>query len=122
MIQPLLLGGLIRYFVAGSGVTRDDAWLYAGGVSFCAVLLAITHHPYFFSVQRIGMRMRVACCSLMYRKVSYILIEYTINNICKILITQWSISGFVTLDKGVSQKWTNKILEILLIVVCFRSS
>ncbi|XP_059156862.1 ATP-binding cassette sub-family C member 4-like isoform X7 [Physella acuta] len=68
VFQPILLGGLIRYFTPDSTVTKSEAWLYAFGVSMCAIVLAITHHPYFFCVQRIGMRMRIACCSLMYKK------------------------------------------------------
>ncbi|KAL3847450.1 hypothetical protein ACJMK2_018356 [Sinanodonta woodiana] len=66
--QPLLLGGLIRYFTPDTTLSRQDAFLYAMGVSLCAVNLAVLHHPYFFGVQRIGMKMRVACCSLLYRK------------------------------------------------------
>ncbi|WAR23542.1 ABCC3-like protein, partial [Mya arenaria] len=61
-------GGLIRYFTPGSEVTKTESLLYAGGVSLCALILAISHHPYFFGVQRIGMKMRLACCSVMYRK------------------------------------------------------
>ncbi|XP_060582248.1 ATP-binding cassette sub-family C member 4-like isoform X3 [Ruditapes philippinarum] len=68
VIQPLLLGGLIRYFTPGSGVSKTESYLYAMGVSLCAIMLAISHHPYFFGVQRIGMKMRIACCSLLYRK------------------------------------------------------
>ncbi|RUS91065.1 hypothetical protein EGW08_001193, partial [Elysia chlorotica] len=68
VVQPLLLGGLIRYFTPNSTTSRSEAWLYAMGVALCAVVLAISHHPYFFAVQRIGMRMRIACCSLMYKK------------------------------------------------------
>ncbi|XP_033761066.1 multidrug resistance-associated protein 4-like isoform X2 [Pecten maximus] len=68
VVQPLLLGQLIRYFTPDSTVSERDAYLYAMGVSLCAVVLAVAHHPYFFGVQRIGMQMRVACCSLLYRK------------------------------------------------------
>ncbi|XP_052784406.1 ATP-binding cassette sub-family C member 4-like [Mya arenaria] len=68
IVQPLLLGGLIRYFTPGSEVTKTESLLYAGGISLCAVILAVSHHPYFFGVQRIGMKMRIACCSLLYRK------------------------------------------------------
>ncbi|XP_076435453.1 ATP-binding cassette sub-family C member 4-like isoform X2 [Babylonia areolata] len=68
VFQPLLLGGLIRYFTPGSQVSTTEAYLYAMGVSLCAILIAITHHPYFFGVVRMGMQMRVACCSLMYKK------------------------------------------------------
>ena len=69
MLQPLLLGGLIRYFTPNSQVTEMEAYLYAMGVSLCAILIAVAHHPYFFGVTRMGMQMRVACCSLMYKKV-----------------------------------------------------
>ncbi|KAK3729239.1 hypothetical protein RRG08_008566 [Elysia crispata] len=68
VVQPLLLGGLIRYFTPNTTTSRTEAWMYAMGVAFCAIVLAISHHPYFFAVQRIGMRMRIACCSLMYKK------------------------------------------------------
>ncbi|XP_041354291.1 ATP-binding cassette sub-family C member 4-like [Gigantopelta aegis] len=68
VVQPVLLGGLIRYFTREATITKTDAYMYALGVSLCAVVLAITHHPYFFIVTRLGMQMRVACCSLMYKK------------------------------------------------------
>ncbi|KAL8592423.1 hypothetical protein ACOMHN_021365 [Nucella lapillus] len=68
VVQPLLLGGLIRYFTPGSQVSSTEAYLYALGVSVCAAVIAVTHHPYFFGVTRMGMQMRVACCSLMYKK------------------------------------------------------
>lgn len=68
VVQPLLLGQLIQYFTPDSKVSTADAYLYAMGVSLCAIVLAVAHHPYFFGVQRIGMQMRVACCSLLYRK------------------------------------------------------
>ncbi|XP_067669590.1 ATP-binding cassette sub-family C member 4-like isoform X2 [Haliotis asinina] len=68
VVQPLLLGGLIRYFTPDSTITKQEAFLYAMAVSICAIVLAVAHHPYFFSVTRIGMQMRVACCSLMYKK------------------------------------------------------
>ncbi|XP_048247853.1 ATP-binding cassette sub-family C member 4-like isoform X3 [Haliotis rufescens] len=68
VVQPLLLGGLIRFFTPESTISKEEAYLYAMAVSICAIVLAVAHHPYFFSVTRIGMQMRVACCSLMYKK------------------------------------------------------
>ena len=70
VLQPLFLASLINYFTPESEVTKTQVFLYAGGVSLCAMVMSIIHHPYFFRVQRIGMKMRVACCSLLYRKVS----------------------------------------------------
>ena len=69
VVQPLLMGGLIRYFSPDTTVSLLEAYMYAIGVGLCAVLVAITHHPYFFQVMRIGMRIRVAACSLLFKKV-----------------------------------------------------
>ncbi|XP_006814818.1 ATP-binding cassette sub-family C member 4-like, partial [Saccoglossus kowalevskii] len=68
VIQPLLLGQLISYFSPGSTKTQTEAYLYAFGVSICAFLLIVTHHPYFHCTQVIGMRIRICCCALIYRK------------------------------------------------------
>ena len=43
--------------------------MYALAMTICAVVLVLTFHPYVFYVMRMGMRMKIACNSLMYRKV-----------------------------------------------------
>lgn len=72
------MGGLIRYFRFCSTMPLTDAYLYAFGLSMCALMLAIWHHPYFYQVQRAGMQIRVACCGLIYKKV-----EFTKFETCK---------------------------------------
>uniref|UniRef100_UPI00358E0961 ATP-binding cassette sub-family C member 4-like n=1 Tax=Myxine glutinosa TaxID=7769 RepID=UPI00358E0961 len=67
VIQPLLLGGLIDYFQEVY-TSQATAYLYAAGVSGCAFAFAIIHHIYFFQSQRIGMRIRVALCHIIYSK------------------------------------------------------
>ena len=59
---------MIQYFSPDSQVTLTEAYLYAGGVVAMTVLWIFTHHNYFFSVQHTGMKLRVASCSLLYRK------------------------------------------------------
>ena len=59
---------MIEYFTPNSRVSLTEAYLYAGGVVAMTVLWIFTHHNYFFSVQHTGMKLRVACCSLLYRK------------------------------------------------------
>ncbi|KAK3795777.1 hypothetical protein RRG08_031858 [Elysia crispata] len=66
--QPLLLAEFLDYFTPGSSMSSTKAWLYATGVVLCSITLNITHHPYFFGTARIGMRLRVSSCSLMYQK------------------------------------------------------
>lgn len=74
VIQPLLLGKLIEYF-EGYDTTDTaavyEAYSYAAGISLSTIGLAVLHHLYFYHVQRAGMKIRVAMCHMIYRKVSH---------------------------------------------------
>lgn len=68
--QPLCLGQLVHYFGSGDNtISTWEAYLYATGVVLGSALYTFTHHPYFFECQHIGMQIRVAACSLVYKKV-----------------------------------------------------
>ncbi|XP_042212324.1 ATP-binding cassette sub-family C member 4-like isoform X2 [Homarus americanus] len=66
--QPLCLGGLIRYYSGAEGYTALYGWLYSTGVVMGSILYIFSHHPYFWGVQLSGMQIRVASCSMIYRK------------------------------------------------------
>lgn len=66
--QPLFLGGLIEYFKPGSEVTKSEAYMYALGIVLCSGVNILVIHPYMMGVMHIGMKMRLSCCSLIYRK------------------------------------------------------
>jgi len=72
MIQPIFLGGLIHYFSQGSGINRNTAYLYAGGVIVCSLFNIFGKNPIWLAVFHTGMKMRVGTCSLIYRKVNLI--------------------------------------------------
>jgi ABC transporter transmembrane region. len=70
--QPLFLGGLVRYFSesnSDNSITVEEAYIYAAGVVLCSGLNVFAVHPYMMGIIHIGMKIRVACCSLIYRKV-----------------------------------------------------
>ena len=71
VLQPMLMGLLIRYFSPGSDVTARDAYLLASGISACTIFPLVTHHPYYYQATRMGMWLRVALCSLIYQKVIF---------------------------------------------------
>lgn len=74
VIQPLLLGKLIEYFESYDPINAAavyEAYSYAAGISLSTIGLAILHHLYFYHVQRAGMKIRVALCNMIYRKVSH---------------------------------------------------
>ena len=50
----------------------QGAYGYAAGLSACVLVWAVLHHLYFYRIQRVGMRLRVALCHMIYRKVSVI--------------------------------------------------
>ncbi|XP_058040750.1 ATP-binding cassette sub-family C member 4 [Ahaetulla prasina] len=73
LIQPVFLGMIIEYFEKiGSSHADENALAYAYGsaaaLSVCTLILAITHHLYFYHVQRAGMKLRVAMCHMIYHK------------------------------------------------------
>lgn len=73
VFQPLLLGKIIIYF---ENSDQDDqgsicmAYGYAAAISLSTFGLTILQHLYYYHVVRIGMKMRVAMCHMIYRKVS----------------------------------------------------
>ncbi|XP_023271735.1 multidrug resistance-associated protein 4-like [Seriola lalandi dorsalis] len=75
VIQPVLLGKLIEYFESNDPINTAavyEAYSYAAGISLSTIGLAILHHLYFYHVQRVGMKIRVAMCHMIYRKALYL--------------------------------------------------
>ena len=58
------------YFAPGSNMSLKEAYFYGAGVIAMSALYTFTHHPYFFGVMHTGMRIRIATCCLVYRKVN----------------------------------------------------
>uniref|UniRef100_A0A8C5FWZ3 Cystic fibrosis transmembrane conductance regulator n=1 Tax=Gadus morhua TaxID=8049 RepID=A0A8C5FWZ3_GADMO len=71
IVQPVLLGYLLRYFETydpNDYHGLELACYYALGMSLCLLLLAVMHHILFFNTQKAGMKIRVAMCNMIFRK------------------------------------------------------
>ncbi|XP_017763434.1 PREDICTED: probable multidrug resistance-associated protein lethal(2)03659 isoform X2 [Eufriesea mexicana] len=70
IMQPIFLGRLLRYYTIDNDtvVTKQTAYLYAGGVVLCSGIMIFFTHPYMMGILHMGMKLRVACCTLIYRK------------------------------------------------------
>lgn len=67
--QPILLGKLLEYFRVESTVTKTDALWYAGAIVTLNALGALLINQYMMMSFHYGMKVRAACCALIYRKV-----------------------------------------------------
>ncbi|XP_075982413.1 putative multidrug resistance-associated protein lethal(2)03659 [Anticarsia gemmatalis] len=66
--QPVFLGKLVEFYSPESTIKQEEAYLYAGAVVLCSALNVFVVHPYMMAILHMGMKFRVACCSLIYRK------------------------------------------------------
>ncbi|KOB73955.1 Uncharacterized protein OBRU01_10113, partial [Operophtera brumata] len=82
--QPVLLGKLVEYYSPEQhNIQQNEAYMYAGGVVLCSALNVFVVHPYMMAILHMGMKFRVACCSLIYRKTA--LGETTVGQVVNLL-------------------------------------
>ncbi|XP_060989145.1 ATP-binding cassette sub-family C member 4-like isoform X3 [Dama dama] len=71
VVQPIFLGKMISYvenYHPTDSAALQEAYGYAAALSACVLVWAVLHHLYFYHIQRVGMRLRVAVCHMIYRK------------------------------------------------------
>ena len=66
---PIILGLVIDYFSGTEGLTYRQGCLAAAGVCFGTALHISLYDPNHILFMRLGMRLRIACCTLIYKKV-----------------------------------------------------
>ena len=70
VLQPLLMGKVISYFTPGNVMPKTEARIYGGVMVAVIFIRLVFDHHYNYLTYMLGMRVRTACCSLVYRKVS----------------------------------------------------
>ncbi|KAF5286380.1 hypothetical protein FQR65_LT12631 [Abscondita terminalis] len=68
--QSLALGWLISHYnlTNKESTSKMHAYLYAAAIIFLTTLNVIFTHPYMVNATLLGLKMKIACCSLLYRK------------------------------------------------------
>ncbi|KAJ8979911.1 hypothetical protein NQ317_005347 [Molorchus minor] len=66
--QPLMLGRLLDYFRPGSTTEKHEALWYAGAVVALNAISVLFTNQYIMGAFHYGMKVRAACCALIYRK------------------------------------------------------
>jgi len=73
MTQPLLIGGLLSYFnpnLSSKTHTLSQAYTYATLLALNMLVTLVMNHAIQIEILHCGMKMRVACCSLIFKKVN----------------------------------------------------
>ncbi|XP_046989234.1 ATP-binding cassette sub-family C member 4-like [Schistocerca americana] len=68
LVQPLMLGYLLAYFTPPRTMSKESAMAYAGAIVLCTAFNTLFFNHYTLGAFHAGMRVRAACCSLIYRK------------------------------------------------------
>ncbi|KAM7238060.1 hypothetical protein CapIbe_011018 [Capra ibex] len=71
VVQPIFLGKMVSYienYDSNDSAALHEAYGYAAGLSACVLVWAVLHHLYFYHIQHVGIRLRVAVCHMIYRK------------------------------------------------------
>ncbi|KAG6461025.1 multidrug resistance-associated protein 4 isoform X1 [Manduca sexta] len=67
--QPVALSMMLSYWEPGSDMSYEQAVYCATAVIVMSLLIAFLNHHGTYSTQQFGMKVRIAACSLIYRKV-----------------------------------------------------
>lgn len=68
-IQPLLVGRFVGFFSPGqTEITLYHAYIYGGLLTLSYILRCIYMHNCMFYILQLGIKIRTATCSLLYRK------------------------------------------------------
>ncbi|XP_072936015.1 ATP-binding cassette sub-family C member 4-like [Epargyreus clarus] len=67
--QPVALSLMLQYWEPGSDMSYEQAVYCASAVILMSLLIAFLNHHGTYSTQQFGMKVRIAACSLIYRKV-----------------------------------------------------
>lgn len=68
-MHPFLLARLLRYFSGNRKDWSNDIQYYAAGFCILPLIDIIILHWALQNLMHVGMKVRVACCTLIYRKI-----------------------------------------------------
>ncbi|XP_026805619.1 probable multidrug resistance-associated protein lethal(2)03659 isoform X1 [Rhopalosiphum maidis] len=70
MIQPILIGRLLAYFNHSESniINSVQAYMYASGLLLNMLAIILLYHYSQVEMMHLGMKIRVACCSVIYKK------------------------------------------------------
>lgn len=103
-------------------VSQSEAYYYAAGVVACSLFSVLLSHPYILGNSHVGMKMRVACCSLIYRKALRLsktsLGQTTVGQIVNLLSND--VNRFDVAVMGAHFLWVGPVETIIVTYLMYR--
>ncbi|RZC41834.1 ABC tran domain containing protein, partial [Asbolus verrucosus] len=103
MSQPLLVGKLLKYYAPNqTKISKNEAYLYASLIVLMTFFYVLVGHTYALGVSHLGMKIRVACSSLIYRKSLKLsqsaLVETTVGQMVNLLSNDVNKFDFAVIE------------------------
>ncbi|XP_057667980.1 probable multidrug resistance-associated protein lethal(2)03659 isoform X2 [Diorhabda carinulata] len=68
--EPMFFNRVMNFWAPNQGrISKEEAYFFATGITVVNCIVVMVTHPFMLAVLHVGMKVRVACCSLIYRKV-----------------------------------------------------
>ncbi|CAH1236014.1 unnamed protein product [Diabrotica balteata] len=120
--QPLLLRKLIEYYEPSqTSITLTEAYIYSLCIVLCSLLYVVFCHSFHLSLQHLGMKIRIACCSLIYRKSLKLskkaLVKTTIGQMINLLSND--VNRFDNIFRYCHFLWVGPLESIVVMYLIF---
>ncbi|VEN61103.1 unnamed protein product [Callosobruchus maculatus] len=118
MLQPLLMARLLSYYDNNAAEeNKSEAYIYAILIIFVLFVSVLCQHSFQMNILQVGLKLRIACCALIYRKALKLnrtaLGEVTIGQIINLLSND--VARFDTCFQGLNYIWVGP-LETLIVM------
>ncbi|KAI5713480.1 hypothetical protein M8J76_000230 [Diaphorina citri] len=116
MVQPFILGRLISYFKADSPMSLEDGLYACSHLIGVQVVSLVFYHTNQFNIFHWGMRVRVACCTIIYRKALRLsktaLGDTTVGQVVNLLSND--VNRFDTACIFLHHLWVGPLLTVIV--------
>ncbi|KAK9869796.1 hypothetical protein WA026_003528 [Henosepilachna vigintioctopunctata] len=107
--QPILLMQILNYYIPGqTNISQNEAAFYVAAIIVVLFIGSISGHTYVMGMQQLGIKLRVAICSLLYRKTL---------RLSKFAMNDTSTGQIITLLSNDVRMFDYVMLEFSLLVI-----
>ncbi|XP_059049388.1 probable multidrug resistance-associated protein lethal(2)03659 isoform X2 [Achroia grisella] len=113
---------LFNYYHMEDSITWGEAVFFSCGIVFCSAVNVMVQHPFMMGAMHIGMKMRVAVCSLIYRKALKVSLQAISENNAGLVVNIMAndVNRFDTGPLFVHYLWIGPCETLLMTLYLYR--